>query len=105
MDKEIKSDPTNYRIMSEPFETPEKANEALKAFNEELSELRKKHKISDLLYVIKDSCYYPDGEIGYFMQHSHFGDILQAEAMAAYLYGKEQSETRERMNKLINSKK
>lgn len=105
MEKEFKSDPTNYRLMSEPFETPEKANEALRAFNEELSELRKKHKISDLLYVIKDSCYYPDGEIGYFLQHSSFGNSLETEAMAAYLYGKTQSESRERLNKFINSQK
>lgn len=96
--------PENYRKMSEPFETPEKANEALENFYNELSELRKKHNISDILVVIEDSSKYSDGKIGTFMQCLQFGNSLKCETLAAYAYGQATANHRELLNKLLDGK-
>lgn len=105
MASEFKNDPENYYKMSEPHETPDKANEALQKFYDKVSEARKEFKIADILVITKDSVRYPDGEVGQFMQHSQYGNQLNAVSMAAYAYGQLQAEDRERMNKLVAGKK
>ena len=101
----FKNDPKNYHKMSEPHESPEKANEALRNFYEKVSEARKEFKIADILVITKDSVRYEDGEVGQFMQHSQYGNQLNGVSMAAYAYGQLQAEERELLNKLIAGKK
>ena len=101
----FKNDPDNYHKMSEPHESPEKANEALQKFYEKVSEARKEFKIADILVITKDSVRYEDGEVGQFMQHSQYGNQLNGVSMAAYAYGQLQAEERELLNKLIAGKK
>ena len=103
-DKVIKNDSENYRRMSEPFENQDLANEALKNFYEDLKIARKKHKIPDILIVTKGSTKYPDGGTGQWMQHSQYGNLLNAEPMAAYAYGQTQAEHRQAINKLLDAK-
>ena len=103
-DKVITNDPENYYKMSEPHETPDLANEALKNFYADVEVARKKHKIADILLITKDSVKYPDGKVGQFMQHSQYGKSLNAELMAAYAYGKTQAEHREMINKILACK-
>lgn len=101
----FKNDPDNYHKMSEPHESPEKANEALQKFYEKVSEARKEFKIADILVITKDSIMYEDGEVGQFMQHSQYGNQLNGVSMAAYAYGQLQAEERELLNKFIAGKK
>jgi hypothetical protein len=101
----FKNDVANYHKMSEPHESPEKANEALEKFYEKVSEARKEFKIADVLVITKGSIKYADGEEGQFMQHSQFGSQLNGVSMAAYAYGQLQAEDRELLNKLVAGKR
>ena len=96
----FKNDPDNYYKMSEPHENADKANEALQNFHDKVSEARKEFKIADVLVITKDSVRYESGEVGQFMQHSQYGNQLNAASMAAYAYGQLQAEQRELLNKL-----
>lgn len=100
----FKNDPENYYKMSEPHETPEKAQEALQKFHDKVAEARKEFMIADVLVVTKDSVRYGDGTVGQFMQHGQIGNQLNGVAMAAYAYGKLQAEQTELLNKLIGQK-
>jgi len=102
---EVKKDSLNYHKLSEPYETPDTANESLQRFYDKVSEARKECKIADVLVVTKGSVMYKDGEVGQFMQHSQYGDQLCGTSMAAYAYGQLQAEDRERLNKLVAGKK
>jgi len=104
MDNKTTNDPENYYKMSEPFESPDAANEALSKFHEELGKLRKKHKITDVLIVTHGSIRYEDGKVGHFMNHSAYGSSRNQESMAAYVYGQTQAEHRELINKLLAGK-
>lgn len=104
MSKSFKSDTENYYNMSEPFNGEKEANEAVGKFFEELGELRKKHKIRDVLVVLYDSVKYDDGNCGEFMCTGNYGNQINCLPMAAYLYGQEQSEHVERINKMVSKK-
>jgi hypothetical protein len=105
MEKKIKKDPENYAKMSIPFENEDEANKALSGFHEELSELRKKYKIPDVLIVIKGSMKLEDGECGDFVNHSHFGSSLNMLSMAAYAFGQLKREQEELISKLAAGKR
>jgi hypothetical protein len=105
MASKFKNDPANYHKMSEPHESPEKANEALQKFYDKVSEAREEFKIADILVISKDSVRYEDGTVGQFMQHSQYGNQLNGASMAAYAYGQLQAEQRELLNKLVAGQK
>lgn len=105
MENKIKHDPENYHKMSEPFESKEAISTALTAFNDELSELRKKYKIADILVTIQDSIKYEDGNIGQVMLTLSFGNSLNIPVLAAYAHGQAQAESREHINKLLSGQK
>lgn len=96
-----KSDPNNYAKLSGPHESPEKAKEQIALFMEAVSSARKQFGISDVLIAVKDSAIYEDGEVGEFITSTQMGNQIYGETMAAYLYGKMQSERRERVAKLV----
>lgn len=104
-DTKATHDPENYYKMSAPFESADACNEAIAKFHEELAELRKKHKIRDVLTVLYGSVRYEDGKVAEFMQHSTLGSTANAPLMAAYVFGQEQAISRERINKLISKSK
>lgn len=99
------SDPENYLKMSKPFENSETATEALSKFYEEVSELRKKYVIRDMLIVIAGSVKQQDGEIGDFMATQTFGDQLHHHTLAAYAYGQTKAEHDQRIQKFLAGKK
>ena len=103
--KKETSDPENYYKMSEPFESADACNDALAAFYEGIGELRKKHRIRDVLIVTYGSVRYEGGKLGDFMQHSTFGNQMNEVPMAAYVFGQTQASARERINKLISKSK
>ena len=101
MEDKIIRDEKNYFEMSKPHENADIANKALHDFYAEISELRKKYKIRDVLVITYDSVQYPDNKIGEFMQHTAFGNSTNQVNMAAYVYGQVNAEERERVNKLL----
>jgi hypothetical protein len=99
-EKKITNDPANYRKVSEPHETPKAANEALTAFYEEVGELRKKHRIAQVLVVCETNVMYESGE-GAALTHMQYGDALKGVPLAAYAYGQLKSEQLEMINTLL----
>ncbi len=105
-----KSNKAVYREMSVPFASPDACNEAINAFFNELSELRRKHKIRDLICVLNGSVLYPKDETddegspeGEFIIEQSFGSSMQREVLAAWLLGHVQAEHRETVNKMLSA--
>ena len=81
------SDPKLYRKLSEPFESQEAANSALQAFQEELYELRVKHRIRDLAFVAQIVIAKDEDEFEA-MVSNHYGDSLKEVILFGYAYGR-----------------
>jgi hypothetical protein len=103
MTKNIKKDPENYKQMAVPYENQDEANKAMSSFYDELSELRKKHKVRDLVVIVYGSVI-SDGEEGEFMNSMAFGNSINHLAMAAFAYGKEKQSHNEMIQKLLAGK-
>lgn len=93
----FKNDLELHRKMREPFESVDAANKALAAFHEELGELRKKHKMTNLLAIIGSSYVVPPegdepADEAQFLYPMFFGNLGEAEPMAAYLLAYHQAE-------------
>jgi hypothetical protein len=91
MSKHSKSNPSLFRLLSEPFENLDAANKAIAAFLDELGDLREKHKIPNVVTIIGASAWTKgDGdeqqETEFLVPHM-YGDSLRMESMAAYAYG------------------
>ena len=100
-----KSETANYCQMSQPHQSVEHANEALKKFYEKVEQARIEFNIADIIVIVKDSITYENGDVGQFMQHTQFGNESNGVSMAAYAYGQLQSEQREFLNKLATATK
>lgn len=83
-----------YRELSIPFETVEDANDNITQFCDALYELRKKHRIRDLLFVIRVGCKREDDESDATIVN-YFGNSLSMEGIAAYAYGQLSGERQE----------
>ena len=83
------SDGANYRKMLEPFESTEKANDAMASFFNDLYELRNKHKIPDVHVVVQIGYVIEDDESSAFAA-MHIGDEINAEKMTAYAFSQAQ---------------
>jgi hypothetical protein len=97
-------DPENYRKLSAPFDGPDEANAAVKAFFEEIESARKRHKITDVAVAIAINVRYENGE-GIAMTHAAFGDCFKTESLLAYALGVEQAEGRQRLATLLKGKR
>lgn len=92
----FKNDLALYRKMREPYPNSDAADAACKAFADDLAELRKKHKVQDLLvllggsFITKDDDDKPDE--CQFLMPLFWGSYGEAEPMAAYLYAHHQAE-------------
>ena len=91
-----------YRKLSEPVPRDE-ANANIAAFFEGVNELREKHHIPDVLCIVCVNVDYESGD-GQAMTYLQAGDNGKSEAMAAYVYGKEQQARTEFMNRLLKGK-
>lgn len=85
---EGKSDPEQYRKCSVPFETAEEANAAVQAFWEDMYELRCKHNLANISFVIGDSI----ADSGEFFVCNHIGNSIMYEGMAALMFGQASAE-------------
>lgn len=97
------TDPDNYRELSRPFETSAAANESLNLFMDAVRDLRKLHRIPDVLVVVAVNVKYNGGE-GRAMSHSSHGDFLNSEALAAYAYGRLAQDRKSLMNRMLAGK-
>lgn len=97
------SNPKNYRKMSEPFPDADTANQVLSDFFTELSELREKYRVADVLCIVAVNVQYDETE-GRALTYFHAGDELNTESLAAYGYGRAQAERREVVNQLLSGK-
>jgi hypothetical protein len=77
------SDPDQYRKCSAPFATAEEANAAVQAFWEDVYELRCKHNLANISFVIGDTI----ADSGEFFVCNHIGTSIMWEGMAALMYG------------------
>lgn len=101
------SDLATYREMAKPFESPDAANKAVEAFFVDLGEIRRKHKITDILCVIGGSCIYPKSEEsdetdGLFITEHSYGATVMREILAAWVLGRVQSQHREIVAKMLS---
>lgn len=85
-----KSDPANYRKMSEPLASPEEANKALRSFFEAVELARKEHHIMDVHVIVKVNIARGESE-GAAMSSAHFGNALEGAPMCAWGLGQEQA--------------
>ena len=98
----FKIDPARYRDMSVPHPSMEALNQALKEFQEELSALRVKHKLRDLLVIIQSPYLSVDGEEIDAAIHLGFGDAMKHEAQLAFTLGIVQAERQEMVAKFLS---
>jgi hypothetical protein len=92
-----------FREMSEPHESREALQAAHHQFFEEVVELRKKHKIANILQIYADS-YESDGEEAEMLGASMIGDQTRAESMCAFAYGSFKRQREEMLAKLLSGK-
>jgi len=84
---EGRSDPENYRKLSEPHENVDCLNWAVNSFMDEVYELRNKYCLTDVHIIMKNSVIV-DGKEQHAMSSGHFGDSMKAEQMTAWGFGK-----------------
>ena len=95
------NNPDLYRELSAPFESIDEANKNFTEFQDQLYELRKKHRIADLLFVAQVPVKYDDGEQGTPIVVGMFGDETKMEAITAYALGYAQSQRQERIARIM----
>lgn len=88
---EVTQNPSLYHQLSEPFASLDACNEAFLAFQRELYDLRKKHRIRDLT-VICEAAIVQDGDVGDVRVCSHFGSSLRKLPALAFAYGEARAE-------------
>lgn len=91
----------NYREMSEPFLSAEKANENIQAFYEEVGRLRKKYKLPDVYVIIQMNYINQEGSEGRAVTTAHFGNSAEAATMCAWAYGREKSIQQMRLDAIV----
>lgn len=88
-------DPANYRAMSEPFSSPEAANEAIGKFFDMIQEARKACKIQDVHFIVKFHVLHDERE-SVAITSGHIGNT--AEGVGMCVWGlKHELETQETM--------
>lgn len=98
-----KTDIENYRNMSEPFTNRIVAKERIVQFLEDVGELRKKHRIADVLVSARVLVVEGDKE-GAVTTHVHFGDASNAALMAATILGREEAAREQLIADLVTGK-
>lgn len=98
-------DPELYREISKPFPSAEAASEAIDAFYDELYELRRKHKIPDVLVVMQVNGMTRDGQEGTMILSGMIGGAMYEESLAAYALGEASARRQEKIAAIIGGAK
>lgn len=93
--------PDTYRELNKPFPSAEAADAAIEAFWGEFYELRVKHKLPDVLVVIRANVVCEDGEESDAIVSMHAGSTLHKESMAAWAFGRAQLERQQAIGKML----
>ncbi len=83
MSEDFKPNPSLFQECSLPFDTVEEADKAVQEFGNALAELRKKHRIMNLVYIVEISV----KDRGEAALTGMFGRASDEERLAAYLFG------------------
>jgi hypothetical protein len=94
-----KTDPEQYQKCAVPFATADEANAAIHAFWDEVYELRCKHNIANVSFVILDEI----AGSGSFFIYNHIGDQMTAESMAAWMFGQASADRQDLVRKMVES--
>lgn len=95
-----KNNPALYRELSQPFANLEAANAALEGFAKEFEELRKKHRIPDVVCIVEMNIADQDGEEYLQTASIQFGDPLRHPQLAAKFLGEAQTKINAYLGKL-----
>jgi len=80
--------PELYRRLSEPWPTPDEANAAMREFDKELSELREKYRVPNLIAVCGVNAIRPDdGRDGTAVILLRWGNAAEHEPLVARALG------------------
>lgn len=82
-----RNDPKTYREMSVPHASTDAAQNAVNAFLDGVTELRKQHRLADVLVIVETNIITQDGDEGTVSLVSHMGDSRKSLPMAARVYG------------------
>ena len=99
----ITNNPALYRKLSEPFASRDAGNVALEAFAKDLSELREKHHIADLVCVLSVNAMEECDE-GAMSATMNFGDPLKVPILLAQALGKAQRDFDMKLAKYLLTK-
>jgi hypothetical protein len=91
MTTQRKSDPALYAELSKPFPSREEADAALTAFQADMQELRKRHRIGNLYLVTLVHFQMPGGKEDAVIGYAALGDDRYALPLVAYAYGREKA--------------
>jgi len=95
-----KNDFENYRKMSEPLQTVEEADEALKNFYQAIEEARKKFRIMDVHNICKINVVNAGIEKSA-MVSAHFGNTLEGAPMCAWAFAEARDELNSALSKIV----
>lgn len=101
---QFEPNPKRYREASRPHESPEAAEEAVKAFFDEVADLRTKYQIGDLLLIWCVSFTSTNGTERGSMGVSGMGNQALWESMAAFAYGGEKASREARIQELLSAR-
>mgnify|MGYP007059380491 CR=1 FL=1 len=95
-------DPKTYRECSEPHESVEAAEDAMRAFIDGVRELRKTHRVQDVSLVLAANALDDGGREIALIGDAHIGDQSHAETMLARGLGRAE---RERLARISEQRK
>lgn len=91
------TNPSLYRDLDKPFESPASANVAVQAFWDDVYALREKHRIPDILMVMR----VPLDEGDSFVMMTA-GNQLYAESMAAFGFGQATADRQQMISRVLD---
>lgn len=96
----MKSNPSKYRALSEPFASAGDADKALAAFWRLVEAARDLHKIPDVIVTVGLS-YMADGDECDVSTDAQYGDLLRHESLVATTFGRIQAERQALIGKIL----
>lgn len=101
---EWQNDPENYKTLSVPHETPEGFEKEADEFFKGVAELRKKHKMADVIITVKSPVKTKDNNVSDFALIHQFGSSNEHPPMAAFTFAEIKKTTIKNLDKIANIK-
>ena len=104
MENESVSDVNNYYEMAKATTQIDETDAAVRDFYTAVSEAREKHQLPDVLVIVSGTVAKPDGLVGKYINHHHFGQEANELQMLAYAFGVVHRKHTQRIRKFLNGK-